>query len=98
MKKRKPRPYKKVEKVEFVAPAYVVSLQLGDSKIEGIGETLLAAIKSLEKPVKITTKSILTVAHGEKKHSRGLTIPLAKRLFYPAAQQYLAKNLELLLR
>ena len=38
------------------------------------------------------------VTHGEKKHSRALTIPLAKRLFYPAAQIFHAKNFELLLK
>ena len=97
-KKRKPRPYKKVEKVEFVAPVYVVSLQLDKTILKGNGATVLEALRAIPKPVKITTKSVLTVSKGDKEHSRPLTIPLAKRLFYPAAQIYQAKNLELLMR
>ena len=90
MKKRKPRPYK--------VAVLAVTLKLGDTTLEGSGDTVLEALRAIKKPVKITTKSILTVTKGDKKHSRGLTVPLAKRLFYPAAQQYHAKNLELLLK
>lgn len=87
----------KAKKVE-AAPVFVVSLQLGNVKLEGSGSTILEALQSLKKPVKITTKSVLTVQKGDKTHSRALTIPLAKRLFYPGAQLYHAKNLELLLK
>ena len=75
-----------------------VTLQLGDTTLEGSGGSVLEALRSLKKPTKITTKSVLTVTKGDKKHSRPLTIPLAKRLFYPASQLYHAKNLELLMK
>lgn len=71
---------------------------MGDMVIEGTGSTVLDALHSLTKPVKITTKSIITITNGEKHFSRGLTIPMANRLFYPAAQIYHAKNFELLLK
>lgn len=80
-------------------PAAVsVSLQLDKTTLEGSGATVLEALRAIKKPVKITTKSVLTVTKGDKKHSRPLTIPLAKRMFYPGAQLYHAKNLELLLK
>ncbi len=79
-------------------PEYVVSLQLDKTVLKGSGDTVLAALRALKKPVKITTKSVLTVQKGEKKHSRPLTIPFAKRLFYPAAQLYIAKDLQLLMK
>ncbi|MBP9771422.1 MAG: hypothetical protein KBD16_00645 [Candidatus Pacebacteria bacterium] len=75
-----------------------VSLSLGTTTIQGTGPSVLAALKALEKPIKITTKSVITVSKGTKSHSRPLTIPLAQRLFYPAAQIYQAKNFELLLK
>lgn len=77
---------------------YVVSLAIGGVILEGKGENVLTALRAIKKPVKITTKSVLTVKKGNKSHSRPLTIPLATRLFYPAAQIYHAKNLELLLK
>lgn len=81
-----------------VTTAFTVTFEIGDKTLKGEGDTVLQAIQAIKKPVKITTKSILTVASGEKKHSRGLTIPLAKRLFYPGAQMYIAKDLQLLLK
>lgn len=80
------------------APPYTVSLKLGDTLLEGSGTTVLQALRAIQKPVKITTKSILTVTQGDKTHSRGMTIPRAKRLFYPAAQIYIAEDLQLLLK
>ena len=95
---KKPRkPYTRKSVVPIV-PDFVVSLKLDKTTLEGKGVTVLEALQAIPKPVKITTKSVLTVTNGEKKHSRPLTIPLAKRLFYPAAQIYHAKNLESLLK
>ncbi len=76
----------------------VLNLTFGNTVCSGTGKTVLEALQSIPRPLKITTKSVLTVRKGEKKHSRALTIPLAKRLFYPAAQIYHAKHLELLLK
>ena len=79
-------------------PQFSVSLQLDKTILKGNGATVLEALRAIKKPVKITTKSILTVSKGEKSHMRGLTIPLAKRLFFPAFQIFQARNLELLLK
>src|SRR3990167_11054745 len=113
-KKKKPRPYPSKEiKTLIVAKTdygvhpplkvvedfpYHIALKLDKTTLEGSGKTVLEALRSIKKPIKITTKSVLTVSNGEKKHSRPLTIPLAKRLFYPAAQIYLAKSYELLMK
>lgn len=79
-------------------PDFTVTLQLDKTTLEGKGNTVLEALRKIKKPVKITTKSILTITKGDKKHSRGLTIPLAKRLFYPAAQMYYARDWERLMK
>ena len=89
---------KKVAVVEEVAPKFSITLKLGNTTLEGSGESVLSALRSIKKPVKITTKSVLTISNGEKKHTRALTVPLTNRLFYPGAQIYHAKNLELLLK
>ena len=78
--------------------AITVSLKLDKTTLEGNGVTVLEALRAIKKPVKITTKSVLTITKGKKSHSRNLTIPLAKRLFYPASQIYWAKDLELLMK
>jgi hypothetical protein len=80
------------------ADEVTIDLMFGTTVCSGTGQTVLEALRSIPKPIKITTKTILTVTKGEKKHTRPLTIPLAKRLFYPGAQIYQAKNLEMLLK
>ncbi len=79
-------------------PDVAITLKLGDLLLQGTGGSILEALRSLPVPVKIVTKSVLTVTKGDKTHSRPLTIPLAKRLFYPAHQIFHARNLELLLK
>ena len=85
---------------EPTPPQFSVSLKLDKTILEGSGDTVLEALNqvAMQKPVKITTKSVLTVTKGDKKHSRALTIPLAKRLFMPKIQQFIAKSLELVLK
>ena len=95
MKKKSP---KQVKQTPETTPQVVVTLALDKTEIKGTGATVLEALRTLKKPIKITTKSVLTITKGDKKHSRPLTIPLAQRLFYPAAQIYNAKNLELFLK
>lgn len=75
-----------------------VSLKFGATSLEGTGASVLEALRAIKKPEKITTKSVLTITSGDKTHSRALTVPLAKRLFYPAAQIHHAKNLALLIK
>ena len=75
-------------------PLYSVSLNLAGNTIDGVGDSVFAALRAMKKPVKITTKSVITVTKGVKTHSRPLTIPLAQRLFRPGFQLIQAKNLE----
>lgn len=89
---------KKVKASVAPTPTFIVSLQLDKTVLEGQGATVLEALRAIKKPVKITTKSVLTVIKGDKKHSRALTIPLAKRLFYPGMQLHQAKNIEILMK
>ena len=97
-KTAKPRKVKKVDAPQAEIPVFVVTLQLDKTILHGSGNTVLEALRAIEKPVKITTKSVLTVTNGQKTHSRPLTIPLAKRLFFPGFQLHQAKNLELLMK
>lgn len=78
--------------------SYTAILALGDTIFESKGKSVLEALDGLQAPVKITTKSILTVRNGDRIYSRVLTIPLAKRLFMPISQAHLAKSIELQLK
>lgn len=80
------------------AISFSVKIKFGDSNLEGTGATMLEALRAIKKPVKITTKSVLTVSNGVKSHSRALTIPLAQRLFRHGFQPIQARNLELLIK
>jgi hypothetical protein len=86
------------EAKEKKAPTFHVSLQLDKTILEGKGATMLEAIRAMPKPVKITTKSVLTIIKGDKKHTRALTIPLATRLFRYGFQPIQAHQLEVLLK
>jgi hypothetical protein len=68
--------------------------QVDGKDIKGSGETLLDALRSAVRPLKITGKMTLTATDGKRKATRNLTVPQAKRMFYPSAQLYLAKDLE----
>lgn len=94
-KKKKPRPYPVTTEDDS---QFVITLDFGGQIVEGKGNTLLQALQSLKKPVKITTKSVIAITDGQKKFSRPLTVPMATRLFYPAAQIYHAKNFANLLK
>lgn len=84
--------------LNYIQPTYSISLQLDNTHLEGTGATMLEALRSIQKPVKITTKSVITVSNGAKKFSRALTIPLAQRLFRHGFQPIQARNLELLIK
>ena len=70
-----------------------MTLKIGDDIHEGKGETVLAALQAIKKPVKIFNKAILSVTDGEKKHARPLTVVQARRLFFPMTQVVISKNL-----
>ena len=55
---------------------------------------MLEALNNLEQPPKIVSKGILRIQVGDKKRERPMVIHQMKRLFYPLAQQVIAKQLE----
>jgi len=79
-------------------PKFSVSIQLGEQVLEGSGANALEALKSIKKPAKIFTKSVVTISDGKRTKSYAYPIPRTKRLFYPLAQNVLAKQFDLLLK
>lgn len=92
-------PVAKVEdKAPEVKPKYTITVNLGDGERTGTGETVLEALQAVHKPVKIFTKTFVTITDG-KRTKEMMFMPLrAKRLFYPHAQVYVARELEFLLK
>lgn len=80
------------------AKPFKIVITLGEEKHRGQGVTVFEALKGIAKPVKITTKAFLTISQGDKTSNQVLMPVQTKRLFYPSAQLYLAKQLELLLK
>jgi hypothetical protein len=70
-----------------------LKLKLGVNEISSEGDTALEALTSMERPTKIFTKGLLTVRQGERSRELPLTLVRVKRLFYPLAQRYIAKQL-----
>jgi hypothetical protein len=56
-------------------PSYSISLKLGDTTIKSEGATPLATLAALKKPVKLLTKGILTISHGDLKKTMLLMPP-----------------------
>lgn len=79
-------------------PHFEIYITLGDVKLKGQGTTAYEALSSVKKPIKITGKTFVTLTDGKRKSERMLMPVAARRLFYPFAQFYLAKQLEYLLR
>lgn len=78
---------------------YTLRVDFGDKKpVKSEGETVLEALTSLPKPRKITGKTLLSLTDGKRSAERLFMPTQAKRLFYPLAQQYLAKQLTTLLK
>ncbi len=77
---------------------FEISISLGDVQLKGKGATAYEALTSIKKPIKITGKTFVTLTQGKKKAERMLMPVQAKRLFYPVAQVFLAKQLTYLLK
>lgn len=80
------------------APIYEITIQLGNEIYKGQGATAYEALKSIQKPTKITTKAIVSMTDGEKSMQKFFTAFNSKRLFYPLAQFTQARNLTALLK
>ena len=89
---------KKISKAKKVTPQvvskdYTLVLHLGGKTYEGTGTTMLEALKALPNPRKVVSRGQLEIHSFEAVRTRQLNIPQIKRLFYPLAQQILAKQL-----
>lgn len=91
MKKQKTPKAKAVKK----DAAFSISIILGDVTLKGEGNTAYEALSSIERPAKIVGKAFITIRSGDKKKEMMFMPAKAKRFFYPIAQVFLAKQLEL---
>ncbi len=89
---------KSTRAIKNTSALFSIVLKFDSLVLNGSGETMLDALRAIRKPIKITTKSTIAITHGEKKFTRVLTVPMATRLFYPAAQIYHARNFSQLLK
>lgn len=80
------------------AQAYQIIIDLGESKLVGSGNTMLEALQSIPRPVKIFTKGVVTATGAGRKAVLPLMPAKIKRLFYPLAQGVLSKQLEYLMK
>ncbi len=86
------RPKKIQSAVAEVSP-FTIDIKLGTEQLHGEGDSVLAALQSIPKPIKIITKGIITVTNGELRTERLMQPIQLKRLFYPIAQPLQAKYL-----
>lgn len=97
-KKKVGRAKKVKEETETPDEGYTLVIKLGDKTLEGHGTNAYQALSSIERPIKITTKAFVSMTDG-KRAMEAMYMPMkAKRLFFPMAQHYLAKQLEFLMK
>lgn len=77
---------------------YHISINFGDTTLEGRGSSAVEALKAITKPTKISTKGVITISDGTKRAEMTWQPAKLKRLFYPLAQNILAKQLNYLMR
>lgn len=77
---------------------FKIVMDFGNRVEFGEGDTVLEALENVRKPVKIVAKTFIIVTDGRRKANLMFAPNHAKRLFYPLAQQYFAKQFEILLR
>jgi hypothetical protein len=75
-----------------------ISLKLGNEVYESSGETPLEALEKLPHPGKIFIKGILTLEGNGNKQEFPMAPVRVKRLFYPLARKYMAKQFALLVK
>lgn len=85
--KKRGRPPKPTESL------YTIELILGDDVFTSTGVTALEALQNLERPLKIVTKGLVVVHHGEKTKELFFMPLQLKRLFFPLGQKATAKML-----
>lgn len=77
---------------------FEIHLELNGTKLVSSGSSVLEALLNLPKPSKMTTKVIFTIFNKDKKYQEVMMPIKAKRLFYPLARKFWAKNIEHLLK
>lgn len=85
----------KVSKPKTDGIKYSLALTINRISYESTGESCLSAIQNLKRPDKITNKGVLLIKRGDASKEMLLQPMQIKRLFYPMAQVFLAKTLEL---
>jgi len=93
MKKKK----SPVEKRAYV-PKYKIEVATGGLTLKGEGLSAFEALKSVQKPDKITGKTFVKLSLGRKKTERMFMPVKARRLFYSVAQEFIARNLAVTLK
>lgn len=79
-------------------PLYTIDITMGDVHLHGEGKNAEEALASIKKPVKIITKTFISIRHGDK-HKEIMFMPdKAKRMFQPLAQYLFARNFTFLLK
>ena len=77
---------------------YLIQVKFGEEIVKGEGNTAYEALSSMKRPIKIVGKAFLTITDGKRKKDMMFMPTRAKRLFYPTAQIYIAKQLEIAMR
>lgn len=83
---------------KVVAPAYEITIKLGETVLSGSGKTMLEALSSIPTPVKIFTKGTVVAKNEDRRMQTTLQPVRVKRLFYPLSRKIIAKQLEVLLK
>jgi len=83
---------------EVQASKYRLVLTMGDKIVAGEGDSVLEILEKIERPLKITTKVMVTGTYDDKSFVQMLFPDRAKRLFYKVSRPVIAKQLQLLLR
>jgi len=93
------RPIKEPEiELEPEQPLYSISITIGDTTLEGQGKTAHEALASIKPPVKITTKTYISLSDGIHRKELMFMPDQAKKLFHPHAQYLFARNFAFLLK
>ena len=85
-------------KTETKTNKFILTITLGNDVLKGSGLTVLEALQSIKKPVKIFTKGHIGLSHAGKSMEKTWQPVKVKMLFQKIAQPILSKQLEYLLR
>jgi hypothetical protein len=91
-------PRKKKEPAKEPAANFTITLKLGDEIYSSSGESALDALEKLPHPGKIFLKGVLTLESNGNKWENPLPPIKVKRIFYPLARKYMAKQFALLVK